>query len=177
MDPAARLSYLAIAKILRPRGNRGEVLAELHTDFPARFGVLNRVWVEYPGGRRECLEIEHCWAHQGRQVLKFRSIDSISDAERLAGAWIEIEAEQAVSLPAGAYWDHDLTGCRVLNRNGEYLGAVAQVLRIAGNDQLMVQNGDVEYMVPLVAAICREISIERKEILVELPEGLIDLNP
>lgn len=123
------------------------------------------------------MEVEHCREHQGRQVLKFSSIESISDAERLAGAWIEIEAEQAVSLPTGTYWDHDLIGCRLLDPGRECLGVVTRVLRISGNDQLMVQNNDVEYMVPLAAAICREISIERKEILVELPEGLIDLNP
>ena len=177
MDPTARPSHIAIAKILRPRGNRGEVLVELHTDFPARFSLLHRVRLEYPDGRHECLTIEHCWEHQGRQVLKFCSIDSIGDAERLTGAWVEIEPDQAVQLPAGTYWDHDLIGCRLLNRRGETLGVVTQVLRIAGNDQLVVQNGDVEYMVPVVAAICREVSIAHKEILVELPEGLISLNP
>ncbi len=177
MDPTAQPSHIAIARILRPRGNRGEVLVELHTDFPTRFSLLNRVWVEYPDGRRECLEIEHCWEHQNRQVLKFSSIESISDAERLTGAWIEIEANQAVPLPAGTYWDHDLIGCRLRNRNGEVLGIVTRILRIAGNDQLVVQNNDIEYLVPLVAAICREVSITRKEILVELPGGLTDLNP
>ncbi len=177
MDPTARPSHIAIARILRPRGNRGEVLVELHTDFPTRFSLLSRVWVEYPDGRRECLEIERCWEHQGRQVLKFSSIESIGDAERLAGAWIEIAADQAIPLPAGTYWDHDLIGCRLRNRSGQLLGVVTHILRIAGNDQLVVQNDDVEFMVPVVAAICLEISIARKEILVELPEGLIDLNP
>jgi 16S rRNA processing protein RimM len=177
VDPTARPSHIAIARILRPRGNRGEVLVELHTDFPTRFSLLSRVWVEYPDGRRECLEIERCWEHQGRQVLKFSSIESIGDAERLAGAWIEIAADQAIPLPAGTYWDHDLIGCRLRNRSGQLLGVVTHILRIAGNDQLVVQNDDVEFMVPVVAAICLEISIARKEILVELPEGLIDLNP
>jgi 16S rRNA processing protein RimM len=121
--------------------------------------------------------VEHCWEHQGRQVLKFSSIDSIGDAERLTGAWVEIEADQAVQLPPGTYWDDELIGCRLCNLRGETLGVVTQVLRIAGNDQLLVQGNGAEYMVPVVAAICREISIEHKEIVVDLPEGLISLNP
>ncbi|MBZ5495178.1 MAG: ribosome maturation factor RimM [Acidobacteriia bacterium] len=177
MDPAARPSHIAIARIVRPRSNRGEVLVELHTDFPARFSLLNRVWVEFPDGRRECLELERCWEHQGRQVLKFGSIDSIADAEQLTGAWIEIEADQVVPLPEGTFWDHELIGCSVRNRGGELLGVVTDVMRIAGNHQLVVRGEHGEFLVPVVAAICKEISIARKEILVELPEGLMDLNP
>lgn len=177
MDPTARPSHIAIARILKPRGNRGEVLVEVHTDFPERFSLLDQVWVKYPDGRRECLEIEYCWEHQGRQVLKFSSVESIGDAEKLVGAWIEIDEHQIMTLPAGTYWDHDLTGCRLRNQSGDFLGEVTSVLRIPGNDQLVVQINDVEYLVPLAAAICRQICIPRKEILVELPEGLIGLNP
>jgi len=176
VDPTTQPSHIAIARILRPRGNRGEVLVELHTDFPARFSHLNRVLVEFPDGRRECLDIERCWEHQGRQVLKFASINSISDAEKLVGAWIEVEADGVVTLPEGTYWDHDLVGCLLRNRSGERLGVVTDILRIAGNDQLIVSSENGEFMVPVAAAICLEISIACKEILVELPEGLMDLN-
>jgi 16S rRNA processing protein RimM len=166
-----------IARIARPRGNRGEVLVELYTDFPARFSLLERVWLEFPDGRRESLAVEDRWEHQGRQVLKFESINSISEAKALSGAWVEIESGQAMPLPEGTYWDHDLVGCSLRNRNGGMLGVVTDVLRIAGNDQLVVRGEKgSEYMVPVVASICKEISIARKEILVDLPEGLMDLN-
>jgi 16S rRNA processing protein RimM len=176
VNPAAGHSYIAVARITRPRGNRGEVVVELHTDFPERFRLLKRVWVEYPDGRRESLDLENSWEHQGRQVLKFRAIDTISDAEKLAGAWVEIESEEAVPLPEGTYWDSDLSGCRLRTNDGKSLGVVTGVLRIAGNDQLVVRGDRGEYMIPLVAAICREICIARKEITVDLPEGLMDLN-
>jgi 16S rRNA processing protein RimM len=176
VDPAARPSHIAIARILRPWGNRGEVLAELHTDFPTRFSLLNRVWVEYPDKRRAQLEIASCREHQGRQVLKFGSIDSIGDAETLAGAWIEIEADQAFPLPKGTYWDHDLIGCVLRDGSGKTLGTVTDVMRFSGHHQLVVKDGNREFLVPVVAAICREISVARKEILVDLPEGLTGLN-
>jgi 16S rRNA processing protein RimM len=152
------------------------VRVELHTDFPARFQLLDRVWLAFPDGRRESFELENCWEHQGRLILKFGSIDSISDAERLAGAWVEIEAEQAVPLPQDTYWDRDLVGCSLRDRAGNTLGVVTEVMRIMGNSQLVVRGDKGEFMVPMAASICIGISIARKEILVDLPEGLVDLN-
>jgi len=176
VDPTAEPSFLAIARIVRPRGNRGEVLVELHTDFPARFRLLKRVWVEFPDGRRESLGLENCWEHQGRMVLKFAAVDSIAEAEGLTGAWVQIESDQAVPLPEGSYWDRDLIGCTLRTADGAQVGVVTDVMRITGNDTLVVRGEHGEYLVPVVSAICRAICIERKEILVDLPAGLTDLN-
>ena len=176
MVPTAQPSHIAIARIVRPRGNRGEVLAELYTDFPARFSLLNRVWIEFPDGHRERFDLEEYWEHQGRPVLKFGNVDSISEAERLAGAWVEIEADEAVPLPGGMYWDRDLIGCTVRDRSGKTLGVVQEVLRIAGNSQLVVRAENGEFLVPAVSSICIEVAIGRKEILVDLPAGLMGLN-
>jgi 16S rRNA processing protein RimM len=109
-------------------------------------------------------------------VLKFSGIDTITAAERLVGAWIEVEADQAVALPEGTYWDRDLIGCSLRSTGGEVLGTVTEVMRIAGNHQLVVRGTRGEFLVPAVGAICREISISRREIVVDLPEGLMDLN-
>lgn len=176
MEPEAQPSYIAIARIARTRGNRGEVLADSYTDFPERFLLLSKVWVQLADGSREQLALESSWEHSGRQVLKFAGIDSISSAERLVGAWIEIEASQAVKLPEGTYFDHDLVGCTVRSVLGEHLGTVKEILRIAGNHQLVVENDEREYMIPATPGICRDVSIAEKLILVDLPEGLMDLN-
>jgi len=176
VDSPAGPSHIAVARISRTRGIRGEVLADLHTDFPERFGLLHRVWVELPDGKRLSLVLERCWWHQGRPVLKFSGIDTITAAEPLVGGWVEVEAGETVALPDGMYWDRELEGCRVIDRRGEKLGVVTSILRIAANSQLVVQGEDGEFLIPLVAAFCREISVERREILVELPEGLMDLN-
>lgn len=176
MDPSSRPSHIAIARIVRTRGNHGEVLAELYTDFPARFRLLDRVWLEFPDGRRECLDLERSWEYKGRLVLKFCKTDSIAEAESLVGAWVEIEAGQEVKLPEGVYWDHDLIGCTVRDQQGVVLGEVSDIMRIAGNPQLVVQGTRREFLVPAVGSICRQISIPHKEIVVDLPEGLLELN-
>jgi 16S rRNA processing protein RimM len=176
VEPVAEPTYIVIARIARTRGNRGEVLADLYTDFPSRFNALREVWLVHADGRRERFALEEVWIHQGRPVLKFLGIDTISSAEQLAGAWVEIDSAQAVSLPEGMYFDHDLIDCTVYDARGESLGRVKEVLHIAGNDQLVVAGINGEFLLPAVGEICKEISIAEKRILADLPIGLMDLN-
>ena len=175
MEPDAHPSFIAIARIARTRGNRGEVLADLHTDFPDRFDALDAVWLEFEDGRRQRMAVENSWEHKGRRVFKFAGVDSISSAEGYVGCWVVIPSDQAVKLPEGTYFDHDLIGCSVEDTHGNGLGIVADVYRIAGNSQLLVKGSSGEYLIPAVEGICRQVFIDGKRIVVDLPEGLMDL--
>ena len=175
MQPDAQPSFIAIARIARPRGNRGEVLADLYTDFPDRFQALEEVWLEFPDGSRRSMVLEHTWVHKGREVLKFAGIDTISSAESLIGCWVQVPAEKAVSLPEGTYYDHDLIGCSVQDTHGNELGTVADILHFAENSLLVVKNHDEEFLIPVAESICIRISVKEKLILVDPPEGLMDL--
>ena len=171
-------SFIAIARIARTRGNRGEVLADLYTDTPGRFDDLVDVWLEFDGGKaheRVRKKLEDVWDHKGRKVLKFEGVDSINDAEPLAGCWVTVPTDQAVKLPEGTYFNHDLVGCTVSDLDGTLIGKVSKVLEIAGNTQLVVRGGGREYLIPAVKSICVEISIPEKRIVIDPPEGLMDL--
>lgn len=176
MAPDAPPSFIAVARIARTRGNRGEVLADLYTDFPDRFKHLHEVWLTTDSGRRECLVLEESWEHKGRRVLKFAGVDTISAAEAYVNCWVEIPADQAMPLPEGTYFDHDLIGCSVEDVRGNTIGVVSEVLRIAGNSQLVVKGFDREFLVPAVESICVRISPEEKQIVIDPPEGLMDLS-
>lgn len=176
MEPGNRPDSFVIARIVRARGNRGEVLAELHTDFPDRFEGLREVLVEFADGRRRTFTLDGSWEYRGMRVLKFAGVDTIDAAQALAGAWVELEADRRLPLPEGSYYDDDLVGCSVRDAAGGFLGVVADVLHYSGNDLLEVRGPDGDFLVPAVAAIVLEVSIVRKEILVSLPEGLVDLN-
>jgi 16S rRNA processing protein RimM len=167
-------SYIAIARIARTRGNRGEVLVDLYTDFPDRFDKLEEVWLESAAGRQTAV-IEETWEHKGRRILKFKGIDDIGSAERLVGCWVQVPEDQAVKLPEGMYFDHDLIGCSVENLQGEFVGTVAEILRIAENSQLVVRDRGREHLIPLVRSICVRIEITAKRIVIDPPEGLMDL--
>jgi 16S rRNA processing protein RimM len=174
--PDQKSSFIAVARIARTRGNRGEVLADLYTDFPDRFRLLNEVWLVSDNGHRQLLILEDSWEHKGRRVLKFAGVDNISAAEAYEGCWVEIPADQAMPLPKGTYFDHDLVGCAVEDTRGNKIGIVTEVLRIAGNSQLVVKHMDREILVPAVESICVRISPEEKQILIDPPEGLMDLS-
>ena len=175
MAPDAQPSFIAIARIARTRGNRGEVLADLYTDFPDRFNRLHEVWLVPDGGCRQLLVLEDSWEHKGRKVLKFAGVDSISSAEAYVGCWVEVPLDQAMPLPEGTYYDHDLIGCSVQDIRGNLIGDVIEVLHIAGNSQLVVRHLDQELLIPAVESICVRISTKEKQILVDPPEGLMDL--
>ena len=175
---SADASFIAIARIARTRGNRGEVLADLYTDNPDRFDDLEEVWLEFDDGRRQARTIkklEDVWDHKGRKVLKFEGVDTISDAEAWVGCWVMIPADQAVKLPHGTYFNHDLVGCTVRGLDGTPIGTVSGILGIADNAQLIVRGGSREYLVPAVKSICVEVSIPDKRIIIDPPEGLMDL--
>ncbi len=176
MGPDAQPSFIAIARIARTRGNRGEVVADLYTDFPDRFDALEEVWLEFGDGKMQCMALENSWEYKGRRILKFAGVDSISAAEVFAGCWVVIPADQAVQLPEGTYYDHDLIGCSVQDTHGNQLGVVSDILRIAGNSQLVVKSSAREYLIPAVEGICIRISVADKQILVDPPEGLMDLS-
>ena len=176
MAPDAQPSFIAIARIARTRGNRGEVLADLYTDFPDRFNLLREVWLAPDRGPRQLLTLENSWEHKGRRVLKFAGVDSISSAEAYVGCWVEISADQAMPLPEGTYFDHDLVGCSVQDASGKHIGIVAEILHFAGNNQLVVKQLDRELLIPAVESICQKISIKEKQILINPPQGLMDLD-
>ena len=166
---------IAVARIARARGIRGEVVADYHTDFPGRFGRVAEVWLTLQG-RRERRSVEEAWDHNGRLILKLVGIDTVEAAGALAGAWVEVARSEAVELPEGSYYDHDLVGCTVVDTHGRELGRIKDVLRLAGNHQLVVEHEGEEYWIPARAELCTEISLEARRVVVDLPEGLIDLN-
>jgi 16S rRNA processing protein RimM len=166
---------ISVARIARPQGHRGEVIADLLTDFPERFARLARVYVKRADGRLLLLDLENSRPHKGRVALKFVGCDSVSGAEELRDARVMVPRDQLVELPEDTYYDFDLIGCEAISVEGQYLGRVEEVLNYGAAPLLVVRDGARELLIPLVLSICVEISTERKRIVVNPPEGLLDL--
>jgi 16S rRNA processing protein RimM len=172
--------FLAIARIVKPQGRRGEVAAEVLTDFPARFDGVRQVFLESPDRQPEPAKVETAFAHKGRIILKFAGVDSIDEANRLRNLHVLIRHEERMELPAHHYYVSDLVGCRVITEQGERseLGTVTEVEPTGGVDLLHVRGPDGrELLIPLAEAVCTRINPEGKLIVVEPPEALLDLNP
>jgi 16S rRNA processing protein RimM len=160
--------------VLGPQGRRGEVAAELHTSFPERFAERHELsGLARDGSRRE-LQLEEHWFHKGHVVLKFAGVESISDAERLAGMELQIPAEQRAELEVGEAYVSDLVGCEVVN-HGSLVGSVADVQFGAGEAPLLVvTRGEQEFLVPYAEAFLRNVDLPGRRIEFELPEGLLE---
>ena len=178
---AGESEWVAIGILARTRGNRGELLAIPLSAQPERFEGLERVWLfdatgDLAEGRR--YDVEAVWLHDGKPVLKFHGVDSISDAELLAGAEIRLPIAERTPLEAGEFYQADLIGCAVFDRAGERLGEVAALHEYGGPQLLGVRTpGGAELLIPFARAICVEIDVAARRIVVELPEGLKELNP
>jgi len=164
---------VAIARIVRPRGIKGELVAELLTDFPERFEGLETVKGVTPVGETLSLEIEKYWFQNGRVILKFEGYDTIEAGETLRDTEICVPERDAVELDEGEYFDWQLEGCTVETLEGDSIGQVTEVMRTGGTELLVVK-GEKEYLIPFANAICVEVDIENKLIRIDPPEGLLE---
>ena len=165
---------VAIAKIVRTRGLRGEVVAELLTDFPERFEGLEEVMAVFENGDRRELKIERFFFQKDRIVLKFAGVDSIETAESLRDTEVCISEAEAVELEEDEYFDWELEGCEVETVEGEKIGTVREVLRTGGTEVLIIDGAERELMIPFAESICTEVDVEGKRVIVDPPEGLLE---
>lgn len=166
---------VAIAVVRRPHGIRGEVSAELLTDFPERFDGLRKVEVIRSDGNAVELEIESSRVRRNRVLLKFLGVDLVDEAEELRGAEICVPESDAVELEEDEFFDWELEGCRVVSTDGNEIGVVKAVFRAGENENLVVGASEgKDYLVPFVEAICVTVDTESKLIEVDLPDGLLD---
>lgn len=164
---------VAIARIVKPRGLKGEVVAEILTDFPDRFERLRDVIAVMPDATRRELKIEDKWFQRDRIVLKFVGHDSVEVVEALRGTEICVAEDQAVELALDEYYEWQLAGCKVETIDGVNIGAVRELMRTGGNEILVV-DGEKEYLIPFAATICVEVDIENKLIRIDPPDGLLE---
>lgn len=182
-------SRVTLARILRPQGRRGEVAAEILTDFPERLTKLKSalLWDGKHSPREAA--IRGCWlshSRGGQAIFHFEESDSISDAKKLVGLEIQVPLAERVRLPAGSYYVTDLIGCEVFEMRGEpahqleKIGVVRDVqfagADVAGTPNLVLDSARGELLIPLASEICRRIEVAARRIEVLLPEGLLDLN-
>lgn len=177
--------WAALARIRRAQGRRGEVFADLLTDFPEKFAERKKLWLiaaeDSPASAapRE-VELTAHWLHKGGVVLHFSGIDSISAAESLRGLLVAIPRNQRARLNTDEAYVSDLVGCSLVDVSGPHpisIGTVDDVDRTAGPVALLiVLRGTKEILVPFAKSYLRKIDIEARRIEMILPEGLVNLN-
>jgi 16S rRNA processing protein RimM len=169
---------------------RGEVAAEILTDFPERLTKLQRatLWNGMAASRN--VEVRRCWlshSRGGQAIFHFASSHSVDDARKLVGCEVRIPLAERAKLPDGTYYISDLVGCQVLERGGVRVGVVRDVeingqsvpgtpLLVVDLDAARIASRSNQILVPLAQDICLQVDLAARLIEVRLPDGLLELN-
>jgi len=168
--------YVLIAEVDRVRGLAGEVVVTVHADDPSRMAELSSVFMELPAGGYRELAVEGVKRLRDRAVVKLAGYESVEEARSLVGARLFIPLEASTPPPEGRYYAYQLQGLEVRLPDGSPVGHVREILR-QGAQSLLVIAGDAgDVLVPMVPQICTRIEVEDGWMVIEPPEGLLELN-
>jgi len=170
--------WITLALVRKTQGRRGEVAVEVHSDAPDRFRRGMRLWaLAKAGGARRELTVEDLWPHKSFLVLKFVGVETISDAELLEGAELQVTHGERAELEPGWTYLSDLEGCSVFDGDRE-VGIITGVAFGAGEAPLLVVKGlaKAPFEIPFAEAYLEKVDVERKQVRMRLPEGMLDVN-
>lgn len=170
--------WLTVARVAKTQGRRGEVAAEVLTDFPERLAQRREVWLWNGSDEPRRVTLERAWPHKNYLVFQFAGYGSIAQAKELVGQEIQIPRQEATPLGGTAFYLDELEGCRVVEQASRTeLGRVRELVRTGGTALLAVDTAEgKEILIPFAEEFCPRIAPAEKLIEVVLPEGLRDLN-
>ncbi len=170
-SPQGESIYLAIGFMRRPHGVMGEIIMDLHTDFPERIKAGRKVYV---GEKYEAFTIGAVRPHGNGVLVKIRGFESPETAGRFRNQWMYVKASEVPALPEGRYYKHDLIGLTVMMDNGEKLGVLNEVLETGANDVYVVVKEDgKEILLPAIPDVVLEVNMNDKLMKVHIIEGLL----
>jgi 16S rRNA processing protein RimM len=172
-DHGSELRFLAIGRVIRAHGIRGEISVSVLTDFPERFETT--AWV-YLGDEFEAepYRLENYRWHKKNLLLTLAGVADRTQADRLKGQLVQVPIEEAVPLPQGSYYLYQLFDLQVVTTAGQHLGVITDILETNANDVYVIQDeAQREILLPAIPEVVKEIDLEKKQMTVELIEGLI----
>ncbi|MBN2083829.1 MAG: 16S rRNA processing protein RimM [Anaerolineales bacterium] len=161
---------MAVARVRRPFGVKGELLLEVLSDFPGR---LTRNEQLYAGDEQHPLVVENVRRHGTDMLLQLQAVRDRDAAEKLRGMVLSIRVDDLPPLPAGVYYLHQIEGLEVVTEQGERLGRVKEILKTGANDVYVVQGGEREILLPAIPQVIREVRLEEGKIIIRMMEGLV----
>ena len=166
------LRYLAIGKIVRAHGLRGELSVSILTEFPERFETTE--WV-YLGNEYEAspYRLEGYRWHKKNLLLTLSGITDRTQAEQLRGQYVQVPLADAVPLPEGTYYLYQLIGLHVITADGQSLGVLADIIETGANDVYVIEGDGRQILLPAIDEVVRSIDVETGQMVVQVIDGLI----
>jgi 16S rRNA processing protein RimM len=169
-SPAGEPVYLVIGYLRRPHGVRGEIIMDLHTDFPERIKPGRNVLI---GESHQPLTLDTVRPHADGLLVSFRGVDTPEDAGRHRNQWVYVKASEVPPLPEGKHYQYELIDLDVVDENGNPLGKLVEILETGANDVYVVRDDDGrEILLPAIPPVILDLDMDRRCLRVHLLEGL-----
>src|SRR5215210_8649194 len=167
---------VAVGRVLRPHGLRGEVVVEVLSDVPGRLAPGSQVtasWEGRPSRTSRSVLVESHRLHKSGAMVRFAGFDDRDRAEELRDALLEVDRSRVPDAPEGTYYWYQLLGCRC-RVDGQDLGEVTDLIEDGGGLLLVVSDGERQVPIPFVQSFLKDVDVERGRIELDLPEGLLE---
>jgi 16S rRNA processing protein RimM len=170
-SPAGGPLFLVVGFLRRPHGVQGEMIMDLHTDFPDRIKSGKKIFI---GDRHEAATFESTRAHANGMLIKLRGFDTPEAAGRFRNQWVYVSAAEVPPLPKGQHYKYELLGLDVVDEQGKALGKLAEILETGANDVYIVRNdAGKDILLPAIPSVILDLDMDRRLMRVHLIEGLI----
>lgn len=165
---------IAVGRISKSVGLKGELSVVMLTDTAERFGKLKSVWI----GTDEARAVKHAVlsvrATHSAVVLKLKGIESRTSADERRGQLLFVPPKDAVVPRKGSYFIHDIVGMSVVTESGEEVGTVQEVMQLPAHDVWVVAAGEKEILIPAIKEVIRSVDVERRTVVIRPLEGLLE---
>lgn len=168
------MELIAIGRISKPIGTRGEVKILPLTADPQRFTILRSVWVGHRETAAKQQKVLAARVDSRQIVVSLSGIENANVAEQLRDQYLFVLKEEVVKLRAGSYFMDDVIGCEVVTEDNIKVGKVSDLFSLPANDLWMVWNGKKKILIPAVKEIIWHVDVEKKRITIHALEGLLD---
>ena len=170
-SPDGEPVYLVVGFLRRAHGVRGEMIMDLHTDFPERFRIGRKLFV---GEEHAVMTVEGVRSHAKGMLIKFKGIETPEDTARFRNHWVYVKTSEVPALPEGQIYQHELFGFQVVDENDHPLGELVEIIETGANDVYVVRDeSGKEILLPAIPSVILDLDVVRRLMRVHLLEGLI----
>jgi 16S rRNA processing protein RimM len=162
---------IAVGQVMGAFGPRGDVRVQPFSDQPGRFQEIKRVFL---GPDLLPARILGRGVRGFGVTLRLDTITTREHAKRLFGTLLYVPECEAVKLPPGEYFVHQLIGSTVVTDTGEDLGRISEILRTGSNDVYVVRGARGEVLIPSIPDVVQKVDLDGRTVTVTVMPGLLD---